>query len=316
MNRLLRLLQDGRFHSGLELGEALGVSRSAVWKHLQRLETETGLPLYKVPGRGYRLAEPISLLDADLLIPHFEGLHWGLVVHESVDSTNAEALRALQRGVPAPFVVLTEAQTAGRGRRGRAWISPFGLNLYCSLVIKVQGGPRQLSGMSLVVGLAVMQALRLAGVAQVGLKWPNDVYADGKKVAGVLLELTGDPADACHVVIGIGINVNMLVAEGIDQPWTSMRSSVGMINRNELVVSLSDLLKRYLDRHASLGFSALKNEWEASHIWQSRDCTLSTGAQDFSGTVLGVDNQGALRLNVNGEERSFSGGELSLRLAR
>ncbi|MBE7374210.1 bifunctional biotin--[acetyl-CoA-carboxylase] ligase/biotin operon repressor BirA [Pseudomonas lopnurensis] len=316
MNRLLRLLQDGRFHSGQELGEELGVSRSSVWKHLQRVESETGLKLYKVPGRGYRLAESLSLLAHERLAPHLDRLHWPLYLRGTIDSTNAEALRLLQEQTLAPFLVLAEAQTDGRGRRGRKWVSPVGQNLYYSLALKVSGGAQQLSGMSLVVGLAVMHALRRLGVELAGLKWPNDVYADGRKIAGILLELTGDPADVCHVVVGIGINVNMLAIDaGIDQPWTSIRAQTGsMVDRNDLVLALSDSLRGYLQRHAAFGFSALKEEWEASHIWQGRKCILSTGAQDFSGVVLGVDQQGALRLLIDGCEHSFSGGELSLRL--
>lgn len=313
MNKLLKLLQDGRFHSGRELGEALGVSRSAVWKHLQRVQSETALLLYKVPGRGYRLAEPLSLLDEDKLVPRMRAMGWALHLFDTLDSTNAEALRLLASG-QAPLLVLAEAQSAGRGRRGRQWVSPFGKNLYCSLALEVHGGARQLSGMSLVVGLAVMQTLRQMGLPQAGLKWPNDVYVDGRKISGILLELTGDPADQCHVVAGIGINVNMHEAEGIDQPWTSLNEWIGMVDRNELALTLAGQLKTYLDQHASTGFSGLRDEWEASHIWQHRRCTLSTGTQEFSGTVLGVDHQGGLRLMIDGVERSFSGGELSLRL--
>ncbi|WP_312956541.1 bifunctional biotin--[acetyl-CoA-carboxylase] ligase/biotin operon repressor BirA [Pseudomonas songnenensis] len=315
MNRLLKLLQDGRFHSGQELGDALGISRSAVWKHLQRLQGETSLLLYKVPGRGYRLAEPLSLLNSEELAPQLMRLGWTLHLFDAIDSTNAEALRLLQQE-RTPFLVMAEAQTSGRGRRGRRWVSPFGQNLYCSLAFKVHGGARQLSGMSLAVGLAVMHALRLAGVPQVGLKWPNDVYVDGRKIAGILLELTGDPADVCHVVVGIGINVNMIDTEGIDQRWTSMKEHIGMVDRNALVVTLASALKRYLEQHANLGFSSLKDEWEASHIWQGQKCTLSTGAHDFSGVVVGVDHQGGLRLMIEGDERVFNGGELSLRLDR
>ncbi|MCW8159053.1 bifunctional biotin--[acetyl-CoA-carboxylase] ligase/biotin operon repressor BirA [Stutzerimonas stutzeri] len=313
MNRLLRLLQDGRFHSGEELGGALGVSRSAVWKLVQRIQADALVTVFKVPGRGYRLAESLSLLEKEKLAPELMCFGWSLHLCESVGSTNAEALRLLQLE-EVPFLVLAEAQTSGRGRRGRSWVSPFGQNLYFSLAIRVQGGAGQLAGMSLVVGLAVMQTLRLIGLPQAGLKWPNDVYVDGRKIAGILLELTGDPADVCHVIIGIGINVNMVEAAGIDQLWTSIREHVGMVDRNELVLTLAGTLKRYLERHAEAGFSALKQEWESNHIWQGRSCTLSTGSQDYSGVVLGVDEEGGLRLMINGDERSFSGGELSLRL--
>lgn len=141
MNSLLKVLQDGRFHSGQELGSALGISRSAVWKHLQRLEASLGIQLHKVPGRGYRLAEPISLLDREELELEFEQLGWALRVLENTDSTNAEALRLLSSGAPPPFVVLAETQTSGRGRRGREWVSPPAQNLYYTLALTITGGP-------------------------------------------------------------------------------------------------------------------------------------------------------------------------------
>ena len=316
MNRLLKVLQDGRFHSGQELGAALGISRSAVWKHLQRLEVALGIQFHKVPGRGYRLPEPISLLDVDSLGMAIEQLGWALRVLESTDSTNAEALRLLSSDARAPFVVLAESQTSGRGRRGRAWVSPPAQNLYYTLALTITGGPQRLSGLSLVVGLAVMSALRQMGVKSAGVKWPNDIYVDGKKIAGILLELTGDPADVCHVVIGIGINVNMTaeVAE-IGQAWTSMRGETeALVDRNELVRVLSQSLHHYLDRHAEEGFSGLRAEWESNNIWCGQRCCLSSGSQHVKGVVLGVDEQGALRLMVDGRESRFSGGELSLRL--
>lgn len=317
MNRLLKILQDGRFHSGQELGAALGISRSAVWKHLQRLEAALGMALYKVPGRGYRLAEPISLLDLPSNAEVLKQLGWGLEILDSTDSTNAEALRMLQAGVPAPFVVLAEAQTSGRGRRGRAWVSPPAQNLYYTLALNITGGPQRLSGLSLVVGLAVMQALRQMGVERAGVKWPNDIYSGGKKIAGILMELSGDPADLCHVVIGIGVNVNMIAdAAEIEQAWTSIRKEAsGLVDRNELVRVVSQSLQHYLRRHAEEGFAGLRDEWEACNIWHAQHCCLSSGTQHIRGVVQGVDDQGALRLNVDGHERRFSGGELSLRLA-
>ncbi|MGH8601229.1 MAG: bifunctional biotin--[acetyl-CoA-carboxylase] ligase/biotin operon repressor BirA [Gammaproteobacteria bacterium] len=316
MLTLLKLLQDGRFHSGQALGLALGVSRSAVWKQLQHLEADLSLPIHKVRGRGYRLASPLALLDADRLARDPRGRMWRSFVLDSSDSTSAEALRRLEQGAEAPFLVLAERQTAGRGRRGRKWVSPFAENLYYSLVLRVEGGARQLEGLSLVVGLAVMQALRKAGVTEVGLKWPNDLLVAGRKVAGILLELVGDPADVCHVVVGIGINVNMqAMDEEIDQPWTSMRIEAGkLVDRNALVCQLNEQLQGYLAKHRECGFAALQAEWEANHLWQGREVMLVAGAQQIEGIVLGIDRQGALRLKVGEIERQYSGGELSLRL--
>ncbi|MBS7664180.1 bifunctional biotin--[acetyl-CoA-carboxylase] ligase/biotin operon repressor BirA [Pseudomonas lalucatii] len=314
---LLRLLQDGRFHSGEALGVALGVSRAAVWKQLRALEAELGLPVHKVRGRGYRLASPLRLLDEGQLAASGPDHAWPITVLPSVDSTNSEALRQLSSQRQPPFVVLAERQTSGRGRRGRAWVSPFAENLYYSLVLRVEGGVRQLEGLSLVVGLALLRAIRALGVEQAGLKWPNDLLVNGRKIAGILLELSGDPADVCHVVIGIGVNVNMLPAESlsIDQPWTSMRAELGCgVDRNELVGLLNEQLSAYLGRLRQEGFAKLLEEWQGNHLWQGRRVVLTAGTQQIEGVVRGVDSTGALRLLVDGVERLFSGGELSLRL--
>jgi BirA family transcriptional regulator, biotin operon repressor / biotin---[acetyl-CoA-carboxylase] ligase len=315
MRTLLKLLGDGDFHSGEDLGVALGVSRSAVWKRLQQLQAETGIEIHKVRGRGYRLANPLFLLDESSLNREMREYGWSAQVHDSIDSTNAQAMRLVGGDLPLPLVVLSEQQTAGRGRRGRKWVSPFAENLYYSLVLRVEGGMRQLEGLSLLVGLAVVGMLRELGIEAAGLKWPNDILVGQRKLAGVLLELTGDPADVCHVVIGIGINVNMRSAPEVDQAWTSMMLETGRaIDRNEVVASLSKHLAAYLAAHRERGFGAFREEWEASHIWQGKSVTLMAGSTTIDGVVLGIDAVGALKLKVDDTVQVFSGGELSLRL--
>lgn len=315
MPTLLELLKDGRFHSGQALGEALGVSRSAIWKQLQLLEAELGLVIHKVRGRGYQLASPIMLLNAKEILGYSSDLGWDIRIHDSIDSTNAEALRFIERGGSAPALVVAERQTAGRGRRGRKWVSPFAENIYYSLVLRVEGGMRQLEGLSLVVGLAAMHTLRECGVPGAGLKWPNDVLVGQKKIAGILLELVGDPADVCHVVLGVGINVNMQRSEEVGQEWTSVRLQSGkVVDRNRLIARLNEVLAMYLARHRSEGFSVIQDEWEKNHLWQGCAVSLIAGVSKVDGVVLGIDRQGALRLSVDGAERVYSGGELSLRL--
>ncbi len=315
MLTLLELLKDGRFHSGEALGAALGVSRSAVWKQLQLLEAELNLPIHKVRGKGYQLASPLVFLNAEGIARSAPSLSWPIHIYDSIDSTNAEALRMVDVARAVPFLVLAEQQMAGRGRRGRKWVSPFAQNIYYSLVLRIEDGLRQLEGLSLVVGLAVIQALRESGVQDAVLKWPNDVLVGRKKIAGILLELVGDPADICHVVIGIGINVNMQRAAEVDQQWTSVQLETGSAaDRNALVAQVSLQLQRYLDRHRVSGFAALQEEWEQNHAWQGRAVSLIAGVNRVDGVVLGVDRQGALRLDVGGVEKTYSGGELSLRL--
>ena len=317
MLELLKLLQDGRFHSGEALGAQLGISRSAIWKQLQGLEAELGVEVFKVPGRGYRLSSPMILLNAERISQGALGSGWPVAVEPSVDSTNAEIFRRLEAGERAPFVLLAERQTAGRGRRGRVWASPFAENLYCSVVLRVDGGMSQVEALSLTVGLAVAKTLQSLGLNGVQLKWPNDVLVDGRKISGILLELAGDPADVCHVVIGIGINVNMAndASGAIDQPWASVRQCVGrMLDRNDLAAELLLQLRDCLSMHWQHGFAGLREEWEALHAWRGRSVVLTAGNNATLGVVLGVDERGAVRLSVDGVDRAFSGGELSLRL--
>lgn len=317
MREVLQLLRDGEFHSGEALGALLGVSRAAVWKRLEHLEAELGLVIHRVRGRGYRLASPLSLLDREAIVSASRDAGWNALVFDSLDSTNAEVLRRLAAGEAAPLLVLAERQESGRGRRGRAWVSPYAESLYYSLGLRLEGGVFSLDGLSLSVGLAVLRSLHEFGVTDAGLKWPNDLLVAGRKIAGVLLELSGDPAGACQVVIGIGVNVNMLPGPcvAIDQPWTSLRERCGrLVGRTELALALGQWLRHYLGRHERGGFAALREEWESCHLWQGREVSLLAGPQRIDGVVLGVDHQGALRLDVAGRERQFSGGELSLRL--
>ncbi|EGH98200.1 bifunctional biotin--[acetyl-CoA-carboxylase] ligase/biotin operon repressor BirA [Pseudomonas syringae] len=315
MLTLLKLLADGAFHSGQVLGESLGVSRSAVWKQLQQLESDLDIEVHKVRGRGYRLATPIVLLDPAAIVESGMPGEWSVRTYDSIDSTNAEASRLIALGAPMPLLVVAEQQTAGRGRRGRKWVSPFAENLYYSLVLRIDGGMRQLEGLSLLVGLAVMNVLRDMGVQGAGLKWPNDVLVGRQKIAGILLELIGDPADVCHVIIGVGVNVNMRASTEVDQLWTSVRLQTGApADRNTIAARLSSQLEALLVVHRQEGFLAFQKEWEQGHLWQGAAVKLLSGIETVEGVVLGVDSLGALRLEVNGLEKSFSGGELSLRL--
>lgn len=316
MLTLLKLLEDGKFHSGQALGAALGVSRTTVWKHLQQLESELGIGVHKVRGRGYQLENPIQLLNASQLCATAGvASSWPVVIYESIGSTSAAAIKLISDGTATPFVVLAERQTAGRGRRGRKWVSPFGENIYYSLALRIEGGMRQLEGLSLLIGLGVLKTLREAGIQGAGLKWPNDVLVGRRKIAGILLELVGDPADVCHVVIGVGVNVNMRATQEVDQLWTSLRLEVGTLsNRNELVGKLSQNIQAYLAAHQASGFEVFRAEWERNHLWQGCAVSLLAGTEAVEGVVLGIDSQGALRLQVGNDEKVFSGGELSLRL--
>ncbi|AZS51807.1 bifunctional biotin--[acetyl-CoA-carboxylase] ligase/biotin operon repressor BirA [Entomomonas moraniae] len=315
MITLITLLSDGKFHSGEELGKHFKISRAAIWKQLKKLQNDFGLTVDSVRGKGYRLNTPLSLLEIQRLSK--EITQWPITVLPSINSTNTECFYLLQLGARPPFAITSEQQTAGKGRRGREWASPFGRNIYYSLMVTLKNGSQQLEGLSLTIGLAVLKTLKKIGINDVGLKWPNDLLVNNKKVCGILIELQGDPADLYNVVIGIGINVNMpSLSLNIDQPWTSLQQELGqLIDRNNLLIELNHSLAHYLDIHTQQGFEYLKNEWEENNVWQNKTVNLLQGNQVTTGVMTGIDKTGALKLLVNNEIQHFNAGEVSLRLA-
>lgn len=316
--QLLRLMADGEFHSGERIGELLGVSRAAVWKQLQKLE-ELGLQLESVKGKGYRLSAPLDFLSAEIIREKLSGL-WvpEIVVHDVIDSTNAEVLRAINSGaVSKAYTVLAEMQQSGRGRRGRQWISPYGRNVYLSLPWSFERGMASLDGLSLVVGLCVVKALEVHCTRALQLKWPNDVLCDGRKLAGILLEIVGDPTGLCHVVIGIGINVNWQkegASTGIDQPWTSVLEINGEpCPRNALVASLLHELIRALPIFDQQGFAPFMQEWQRYDAFRDCEVAIQLGERFIFGTAAGVTDKGEIRIVTSEGIQVFNGGEVSLR---
>ncbi|MFV8784273.1 bifunctional biotin--[acetyl-CoA-carboxylase] ligase/biotin operon repressor BirA [Microbulbifer sp. SA54] len=317
---LLLLLADGRVHSGEFLGEALGVSRAAVWKQLQKLE-QLGLVVESVKGRGYQLPGGLDLLDAETISSHLSAeakpLLQQLQVHDQVDSTNARVLSALEAGRGHGQVVLAEQQTAGRGRRGRSWASPFGAGVSVSLGWQFQGGVQLLEGLSLAVGVALARALAVFDVPDVRLKWPNDVWCQGRKLAGVLLELSGDLTDRCAVVVGIGLNMRLPAAAAgtIDQPWIDLEQVRPGISRNRLVAEMLNQLLPLLDTYPAGGFAPWREPWQALDQFAGAEVCLQSAQQRWCGIERGVDKSGALLLETDGDLRTFHGGEISLRPA-
>ena len=314
LNQLLHLLADGCFHSGTELGERLQMSRAAVWKQLQGIE-QLGVRVHRVRGKGYRLPDGLDLLDVEAIVRHEPSLAelFQLELLMSTPSTNRLLMqRQSDIGIHGQ-VVFAEVQTAGRGRLGRQWQSPFAQQLALSVGWEFAGGVAALEGLSLVVGLAVVDAVAALGVKEAGLKWPNDVLLDGKKLAGVLLELSGDATGPCQVVIGIGLNVHLDDCDLIDQPWTSLRQAGYQVQRNELAAALLDALAKRLKCFAEEGFASLQQDWIARHVYQDQEVSLLGLREGQSGICRGVDAGGALLLEIAGEVKSFNGGEVSLR---
>jgi BirA family biotin operon repressor/biotin-[acetyl-CoA-carboxylase] ligase len=319
VRQILDLLADGKFHSGEELGLLLGVSRAAVWKHLQKLEG-LGVNLQSVKGRGYCIEGGLDLLDLAKITSSMQtSLPFNLNLFHQIDSTNSYLMRHEH---PAQQVCLAESQNAGRGRRGRQWVSPFAQNIYCSCGWGFEGGVSTLEGLSLAVGLVIVRVLRKHGVTGLSLKWPNDVLSQGQKLAGILIEMRGDPAGYCEVIIGIGINVAMGSdqAATIDQPWIDLRSIFAQqglhpISRNVLVASLIDELALVLQGYEQAGFARYRPEWESINAHAGRQIELHNGNVIHRGVCVGVSEVGALILETSQGYEEFHGGEISLRKA-
>ncbi|MEJ2644971.1 MAG: bifunctional biotin--[acetyl-CoA-carboxylase] ligase/biotin operon repressor BirA [Gammaproteobacteria bacterium] len=319
-DRLLELLADGRFHSGQALGEALGVSRAAVWKHLRALQA-LGLDVHAVRGRGSRCAQPLELLDAErvcaALSPRGRARLSGLDIHTDIDSTNTQLQRKAAAGAPAGSVCLAEYQRAGRGRRGRAWVSPFASNIYLSLLWRFACSPAALSGLSLAAGIGALRALRELGLEDAGLKWPNDILCGGRKVAGVLLDMTGESGGPSHVVVGVGVNVRMPAgaARSIDQPWSDLERLAGTaISRNELAGRLIEQMLDVMAVFEHDGFEAFMDEWRRYDLVAGQEVQLLLPDSVVSGQAHGIDPSGALLVRTGGEARRFASGEVSLRM--
>lgn len=317
---LLRLLSEPGFHSGTALAASLGVSRTAVWKAVRELEA-LGLAIAAVSGKGYRLAVPLELLSAAAISAHLdpksEPLLARLELHDQLDSTNTYVMRHAA-ALPTGTVCLAESQTAGRGRIGRAWVSPFGANIYLSLLWRFEDTSR-LSGLSLAVGVAVARALSGLGLRGLGLKWPNDILWEERKLGGILLEVAGEAHGGCAVVVGLGLNCYLpqTVGQTIDQPWVDLVQAMGTPpGRNVLVAALLNELLPLLAEYGGHGLAPYLDEWRGYHIFQNRDAILYQGETQIRGRIVDVTAAGLLVLEDDtGRRREFASGEVRLRAA-
>lgn len=313
-NTLLQLLADGQFHSGEKIGELLGVSRTSVSNYIKALQ-EIGLDIYKVPGRGYQSANPIELLDEKLIQSLSNHKH--VKVEQILDSTNQWLLDKIPN-LKNGQTCIAEYQLAGKGRRGRKWISPFASHLYFSYYWRFESGIEKLSGLSLLVGIATVNALEKTGIHGVSLKWPNDLYYQGKKLAGILIELNAQANEACHTVIGIGINVRMPPEQAklIDQPWIDLSNlSEEKIDRNVLSANIISELQMLLPEYEKNGLKAHLSRWFELDCFLNHPVNVLLAESNKAGICRGIDEHGALLLECNGNIETFIGGEVSLRLA-
>lgn len=318
---ILAALADGEFHSGQQLADRTGVSRSAIWKHVRGLAA-LGLDLERVRGRGYRLPAPLELLDAGAILERLEPAARRAVSRPEIlfetASTNQYLLEELDRGTVHGRAVLAEYQTAGRGRGENRWLAGPATGLCLSLGWHYAAAPASLTALSLATGVALIEALEQAGCRAARLKWPNDVVADGAKLAGILIESRAQGGGACDVVIGIGVNVRLpeRLERSLDRKVTDLERLLGpgVLSRNALAAAVVNRLVAMLDRFGREGFTAFIDEWRRLDACSGREALLLQGGRRRRGRVLGIDESGLLLMEVDGETRKFSSGELSLRV--
>lgn len=319
---LLAALASGQPVSGARLAESAGLTRAAIWKQIQALRAR-GMPVESHGSAGYRLPWPLELLDAEHIreamdMPSRVRLG-ALDVHWELDSTSSE----LQRRGPAAAdlsVVFAETQSAGRGRRGRTWLSPPGINLYVSCLKRFDGGLAALSGLSLAVGVIALRALAAAGVSGAGLKWPNDVLTPQGKLAGILVELSGEYQGPCAAVIGIGLNLRLTDAlrEQAGQPVADVAGLCGgqPPSRNRMAAALVEALVNGLRQFEQHGFAAFVDDYATHDLLRDVPLTLSGAQGDFTGIGAGVDARGALQVRLaDGSTRAVDSADVTVRRA-
>ena len=320
---LLALLADGGLHGGPALAARLGVSRTAVWKLVSELR-DSGVEVESLPRRGYRLARRCELLDASAIRAAAGPLVADIEVHRELDSTNRWLYEAPAPPAGRPRVVFAEIQRAGRGRLGRSWLAPFGSGLTFSIAWTYPDVPAQLPALSLAVGVAVADVLRAHGAAGVMLKWPNDVLWQGRKLGGLLIQLRFEAGGAASVVVGIGINLELpreareAIGRDADAtPVADVAEACGgrAPGRNALAGALVSAVCAALEHHGRAGFAAVSARWQALDALAGRTVRVAQSSGAVEGRALGVDRDGALRVDVDGCVETFHAGDVSLRPA-
>lgn len=319
-DQLLRLLADGKFHSGQVLAHSLGIGRSAVWKRIRRLQDVFDIRIDAVRGRGYRLRSALELLSVDLIDAYFssatrEKIETVTCVM-STGSTNSLASDDPPCRSNLARVWFSEHQSAARGRRGRQWVCSFADNIYLSLAWRFERPMSELGALSLVAGVAVCEALAECGIKGHGLKWPNDIVHSGRKLAGILVEVSGEASGPATAIIGLGVNVSVPddVAASIDQPWVDLAAlGAAQVSRNHLAGLLTDLLVSACAEFARDGLPAFVPRWQRFDVLVGQCIRVQSANRVVEGHYAGISPHGALLLDGETGRSEHLAGEVSVR---
>ena len=321
---LASIISDGCFHSGQELASRLNVSRAAIWKSIKQLQ-ELGLPVQEVRGKGYCLTNKVEFLSEqkikNLFSPLAKQSCRKLEILFNPDSTNSYLLEKLRTEEIHGNVVLAESQSNGRGRRGNKWLSPLGSGLYLSVAWRFLRTPNVLGLLSLYIGVAIVHALESSGIDKVALKWPNDILVQNGKLGGVLIDIKGEAGGPVDVIIGVGINYNM--PEALTKEITQSTTDIYRItaeslserpSRNQIMASLLSSIFEILEKIDMNETSGLLDEWRRYDCFMGKPARLVFQQDLIEGVVKGVDEQGSLLSDVDGNIQCYTSGDLSLRL--
>ncbi|MEC9363828.1 MAG: biotin--[acetyl-CoA-carboxylase] ligase [Pseudomonadota bacterium] len=310
---LVDRLADGAWHSGEQLAGACGITRAALAKRIERLK-DWQLAVEARHGLGYRLAAPIERLDAAQLQAAL-GERLRVRTVAITDSTNSRLLAA--PAADDPQALLAEFQTAGRGRRGRDWVTPFAAQLALSVAWSFEAMPPQLTALPLAVGVVCAQRLRALGATGVQVKWPNDLVAEGRKLAGILIEHRGEGGGGCRVVVGLGLNLGLQPrqAAAVTQPWVNLPALLDAPpSRNALAADLLQALAALLSDYPRRGFAPYERDWAELDATRERAVTVQFGDRSLDGIARGIDADGALLVDAAGTRHRLHSGEVSLKV--
>uniref|UniRef100_UPI0040472860 bifunctional biotin--[acetyl-CoA-carboxylase] ligase/biotin operon repressor BirA n=1 Tax=Shewanella sp. TaxID=50422 RepID=UPI0040472860 len=305
--QILACLSHKVFVSGEVIAQSLSLSRAAINQHIDALK-DYGVEIYSVKGKGYKLASAISLLNETELVNNIENRCF---YFDEIHSTNTFMLEHASE-LKSGDVCVAEFQSAGRGRRGRKWLSPYGHHIYASLFWRLNKDISHASGLSLVVGCSIVKTLQDLGVEGLGVKWPNDIYLDHKKLAGILIELRQHSDVKTELIIGFGINMSMSVEQGdlIDQPWSDLSVMANMPDKTDLLIKLHQQIKRDLVMFEQHGLELFLDRWNQNDLFINREITLLMAPNSVTGTCRGIDKNGAILLENEQGVAAVVGGEI------
>lgn len=318
-SEILKMLKESDgYLSGQQLCEQFQVSRTAVWKVMDQLKKE-GYEIEAVPRKGYRLVESPDVLSAAEL-ESLRYTQWAgkkVVFFKETDSTNMQAKSGGEKGDPHGTLFVAESQNAGRGRRGRSWESPAGESIYMSLLLRPELPPVKAPMLTLVMALAVARAIREQTGAEALIKWPNDIVVDGKKLCGILTEMSTEMTYINYVVIGVGINVNQnQFSEELKERATSLKLEEGRaFRRSAIIASVLEWFETYYEQFRKDGnLAGLQNAYNELLVNRGRQVQILEPENHYEAYASGINDAGELVVTLeDGSVRNIFAGEVSVR---